>query len=190
MRASPINVVRQEAERFTLDCIYKYPSVRQLSASFDALLQGSIPVSHTSESTLESMIDRYSTFSADRASPVDSAISMGSEESEDQGPEASVVLLTGSTGSLGTHVLARLISSSNVQAIYCLNRASIQTTLKQRQQSMFKTQGLDVTLLDSPKVFLIEGNMTEERFGLEDHLFRRVSLRPHNHARSFTDMPI
>lgn len=172
MRASPINVVRQEAERFTLDCIYKYPSVRQLSASFDALLQGSIPVSHTSESTLESMIDRYSAFSADRASPVDSAISMGSEESEDQGPEASVVLLTGSTGSLGTHVLARLISSFNVQAIYCLNRASTQTTLKQRQQSMFKTQGLDVTLLDSPKVFLIEGNMTEERFGLEDHLFR------------------
>ncbi|KAK0478796.1 putative aminoadipate reductase [Armillaria novae-zelandiae] len=109
----------------------------------------------------------------DRASPVDSAISMGSEE-EDQGLEASVVLLTGSTGSLGTHVLARLISSSNVQAIYCLNRASTQTTLKQRQQSMFKTQGLDITLLDSPRVFLVEGNMAEERFGLEDHLFRRM----------------
>ncbi|KAK0189809.1 putative aminoadipate reductase [Armillaria mellea] len=173
MRVSPINAVRQEAERFTLDCIYKYPSVRQLSASFDALLHGSIPVSNVSENALESMIDRYSAFSADRASPVDSAISMGSEE-EDRGLEASVVLLTGSTGSLGTHVLARLISSSHVQAIYCLNRASTQTTLKQRQQSMFKTQGLDVTLLDSPKVFLIEGNMTEERFGLENHLFRRM----------------
>lgn len=173
MRVSPINAVRQEAECFTLDCIYKYPSVRQLSASFDALLQGSIPVSHASENVLESMIDRYSAFSADRASPVDSAISMGSEE-EDRGLEASVVLLTGSTGSLGTHVLARLISSSNVQAVYCLNRASTQTTLKQRQQSMFKTQGLDVTLLDSPKVLLVEGNMTEERFGLEDHLFRRM----------------
>ncbi|KAK0201032.1 putative aminoadipate reductase [Desarmillaria ectypa] len=173
MRASPINIIRQEAERFTLDCIYKYPSVRQLSVSFDALVKGSIPVSHASENTLESMINRYSAFSAARASPVDSAISMGSEE-EDHVLDGSVVLLTGSTGSLGTHVLARLLSSSSVKAIYCLNRPSSQTTLKQRQQSMFKTQGLDVTLLDSPKVFLIEGNMTEERFSLEDHVFHSI----------------
>ncbi|KAK0463067.1 putative aminoadipate reductase [Desarmillaria tabescens] len=175
MRASPIIAVRQEAERFTLDCIYKYPSVRQLSASFDALVKGSIPVSHASENALESMINRYSGFSAARASPVDSAISMGSEE-EDHVLDTSVILLTGSTGSLGTHVLARLISSSSVKAIYCLNRPSSQTTLKQRQQSMFKTRGLDITLLDSPKVFLIEGNMTEERFGLEDHLFRSMLI--------------
>ncbi|KAG7447195.1 acetyl-CoA synthetase-like protein [Guyanagaster necrorhizus] len=173
MRASPIEAVRQEAEHFTLDCIYKYPSVRQLSASFDALSKGSSHVSHVSENILESMISRYGAFSAVRASPVDSAVSMGSEE-EDQILKGSVVLLTGSTGSLGSHVLARLISSSDIQAVYCLNRTSSQSTLKQRQRSMFKRQGLDVTLLDSTKVFLIEGNMTEERFGLDDYLFRRM----------------
>lgn len=51
------------------------------------------------------------------------------------------VILTGSTGNLGTYLLAALANSSAVSKIYCLNRSQ---DAEQRQSDLLKERGLSV----------------------------------------------
>jgi hypothetical protein len=96
-----------------------------------------------------------------------------------------VVLLTGSTGGLGTQLLSHLVSLPNVSRVYALNRASHGDgkSLRDRQAEALAERGLDVTLVDSSKVTLVEGDTAIGDFGIDSKLFEEVSLptrRPAN----------
>ena len=58
---------------------------------------------------MESLIKRYSTFRKHVPGP-------------SPAPEGHVVVLTGSTGSLGAHILTLLVTRSDVRKVYCLVR--------------------------------------------------------------------
>ena len=92
--------------------------------------------------------------------------------------EGDVVLITGSTGALGANVLAKLHQMSNIALIYALNRKSISIqTLLSRQQSALVSQGFDPNpIVSSSKVILVEGNLDEKGFGIDEALLNRVCL--------------
>lgn len=92
-----------------------------------------------------------------------------------------VVLLTGSTGGLGSQLLAQLVQIPSVSCIYAFNRKSSKS-LYERHLEEFKDRGNDVNLLDSPKIVFIVGDTSEPGFGIDGELFREV--RP-----SFCFMP-
>lgn len=58
--------------------------------------------------------------------------------------------------------------------IYAFNRPSQQLIL-QRHQGQFKEQGLDLGLLESPKLVFVEGNADKEKLGLPDAIYEEVS---------------
>ncbi|KAI0734153.1 hypothetical protein C8Q72DRAFT_770789 [Fomitopsis betulina] len=86
-----------------------------------------------------------------------------------------VVLVTGTTGSLGCHLLSQLFANDEVERIYALNRPSRdQLPLRERQRSALIDRGLDAGVLDSEKVVLLEGEIVEPRFGMGEKVYEEL----------------
>jgi len=90
-------------------------------------------------------------------------------------PSADTVLITGTTGTLGSNVLAKLLQDNAVKTIYAFNRPSTSGESSQmRHRGAFLRQGLSLALLVSPKLVLLEGDLTKEDFGLSATIYQTV----------------
>jgi FlaA1/EpsC-like NDP-sugar epimerase len=88
-------------------------------------------------------------------------------------PLMDVVLVTGTTGAIGSAVLAELAKSQNVARIFAFNRKGM-ITLTERQKNAFKDRGIDPILAESPKVVLVEADLARPGFGVNDELMEEV----------------
>ena len=84
-----------------------------------------------------------------------------------------VFFVTGTTGSLGSYILAHLLRLNSVKRVYAFNRPSTVDILV-RHQTIFDKSALDPALLSSPKLVLLEGLLTTDRFGVSDDMFTEV----------------
>lgn len=93
---------------------------------------------------------------------------------------AETVLLTGSTGALGCHLLQVLSENPNVSHVYCLNRGA-DSGARQKQRSF--ALGLQSSF-PSENVTFLTTNLTEPKFGLTaetyDTLLQRATTIIHN----------
>jgi len=85
-----------------------------------------------------------------------------------------VVLLTGSTGGLGSYLLASLLSHEDVAIVYAFNRPSKSGTIKQRQRAAFEDRGLDISALDSEMLIYIEGDAALPNLSLDDQAYGKI----------------
>lgn len=88
-----------------------------------------------------------------------------------------VVLLTGSTGTLGSYILADLLGRPEVSTVYVLNRFSAApgTYSSMRQLNAFEERGLDTQLLTSSrKILYLEGDISQDRLGLTPPTYARL----------------
>ena len=97
---------------------------------------------------------------------------------EERLPSKEIILLTGSTGALGTSILAQLVELSSVGRIYALNRTDARNgiSLEIRQASALRQRGYDEAILQSDKVVLVEGDTTLPQLGISYELFDEASL--------------
>ena len=89
-------------------------------------------------------------------------------------PSQEAVLLTGSTGGLGSHILETLVLDDQISRIYALNRRDKRITSRRKLVSVFEDRGIDATLLDSPKIVFLEGDTTKEKLGLGDIIYEEL----------------
>ena len=82
-------------------------------------------------------------------------------------PQGYVVLVTGTTGAIGSNTLAELHKSSSVARIIVLARKST-TSLTVRQKKALDDRGLDSKIVNSSKIALFEGDLALPNFGLGD----------------------
>jgi thioester reductase-like protein len=97
-------------------------------------------------------------------------------------PDKSTVILTGSTGSLGTYLLHQLLTDSTIAKVYCFNRSD---EAQSRQRAIFASKGLDPTLLDDPsRAEFLTVIVGARQFGLPDATYHKlldsVNLIIHN----------
>ncbi|EED83358.1 predicted protein [Postia placenta Mad-698-R] len=85
-----------------------------------------------------------------------------------------VVLVTGTTGSLGCHLLGALARSSDVLHVYALNRASNNASLSTRQQDALVERAIDPCILDLPKITLLEGDLSLPNWGIAKDKYREM----------------
>ena len=85
-----------------------------------------------------------------------------------------VVLVTGTTGAIGSNTLAELYGSPNVTRIVVLARKSA-VPVYVRQKKALEDRGLDPAIIDSSKINLLEGDPTLPGFGLEDDILLELS---------------
>lgn len=85
-------------------------------------------------------------------------------------------IVTGTTGSLGCHILSHLLCRDEVKLVYALNRRSAGgTSIQERQAAAFLNQGLAKSLVTSPKLVLVECDLSASDFGLEGPTIDEVS---------------
>ena len=114
-------------------------------------------------------------------SPIDDVLEMMAQYSKeftphtgtDPLPSHDVVLVTGTTGTIGSNVLAQLVADPKIEKVYGFNRES-STPLDTRQRIALKERGLDPSVVDSPKVVLLEGTVSQPKLGLPDDLYEEL----------------
>ncbi|KAI0381395.1 acetyl-CoA synthetase-like protein [Hypomontagnella monticulosa] len=80
------------------------------------------------------------------------------------------VLLTGSTGSLGSYLLNTLYNNENVERIICLNRSS---NAYEKHKQTGPRRGL--SLLTSSKVEFLKADLSKRGLGLEESTYKRLT---------------
>ncbi|TCD65176.1 putative NRPS-like protein biosynthetic cluster [Steccherinum ochraceum] len=156
LRSAKDPEVRAAAQHVPQELIFNNPTLVKLAAAVINLIHpdssSSVPKSQQEASLMEEMIAKYSLnfpafkqWKADRDAPV-------------------VVLLTGSTGNLGSHVLESLLLDERVTRVFTLNRHS---SRKDRQRDAFIDGKFSLELLKSKKLSPLIGDTSLPDLGLD-----------------------
>lgn len=104
--------------------IFEYPNARRLAEHLYALRTGSTQEKESEIDVMQELITKYSTFK--KHTPV----------------VREVVLLSGTTGGLGAHILSQLLACPNVEQVYCPVRASSPSAAFDRVLNTLVKKGL------------------------------------------------
>ncbi|KAK7042179.1 Non-canonical non-ribosomal peptide synthetase FUB8 [Favolaschia claudopus] len=157
-----------EAQKaITQSLVYLYPTIAQLAVFLDDLVNTGSEKSGTTNTGTQivDMIKKHSS-SQEVATTVANVRAINGQDV--------VVLLTGSTGNLGSQILATLLNDSRVVKVYALNRSVSGRTLAERQFGVFSERGLDMQLLASEKLELIETQLTQNNLGLAPGVYEQI----------------
>ncbi|KAJ7622628.1 putative aminoadipate reductase [Mycena polygramma] len=150
--SSEVNAAAQEIGQ---NFVYSHPSIEELADTIATLIYGDTVRSDGGKAALvEKMIAKYSE-------------GLGGVKVHDRTSSSggAVVLLTGSTGGLGSHILQILLRLASVERVYAFNRKG-RTSVSDRQREAFTDRALDIGLLSSPKLVHLEGDTSSPDLGL------------------------
>ncbi|KAL1690640.1 male sterility protein-domain-containing protein [Schizophyllum commune] len=84
------------------------------------------------------------------------------------------VLLTGSTGHLGSDILALLLRDERVARVYVLERAGDASGARARLRARWADKAFDKRLLASAKLVVLEGDVTAPSFGQSEAVYEEM----------------
>ncbi|KAJ7123111.1 hypothetical protein C8R44DRAFT_735702 [Mycena epipterygia] len=95
------------------------------------------------------------------------------------------IVVTGTTGVLGSHILHEILLRNDVRRVYAINRVDRDgRSLLTRQTGAFSDYGLDTSLVRSSKLVLLEGDLESATLGftgqLKDEIFNSTTHIIHN----------
>lgn len=123
------------------------------------------PLDHDKHVLIETMIEKYG----------HGLTSSTNHTSQPQQPDSgAIVLLTGSTGNLGSDLLAFLCSDANVTKIYTLNRRSSKQSIFQRHTEQLNSKSVDAGFLKSEKIVFLQGDTALPNFDLDLNVYQEV----------------
>lgn len=131
--------------------IFDYPNVRSLAKHIYALRTGEAEEETSEIEEMKQLIAKYSSFTQQTPGTIQ--------------PERETIILTGTTGSLGAHILAQIANQNSVRRIYCLVRADSESAATARVSKTLGEKGLDPSLL-SKKVICLPSDFSREDLGL------------------------
>ncbi|GLA50743.1 putative NRPS-like protein biosynthetic cluster [Aspergillus niger] len=155
----------------TTQMVYANPTVEKLAQLVLRLLNGDNATEISHPEKLNTLIEKYTS-----DLPIQDFISRQTSSP----PTKSTVILTGSTGSLGTYLLHTLLEDPSVAKVYCFNRSDAQS----KQEIIFQQKGLHITSTALNKVEYLTVPFSDPHFGLSsvkyDALLTTVTTIIHN----------
>lgn len=143
------------AQKVPQNFVYAHPTIDELVSAITTLVHGNINGSDTRKTAvMEEMVAKYSEGFEEAVNFHGKKRSIGA-----------VVLLTGSTGGLGSHILDLLLSLPSVERVYAFNRRG-RIAVSERQNEAFVDRNLDLQSLSSDKLVYLEGDAVSEHLGL------------------------
>ena len=172
LRQSSDAEIKKAAAHIPSNIIFENPTIQLLSSRIAALVNdtgsgGGQNVIEQHKQAINAIIEKYS---VGLDGPVDGVLP------STQSIEPAVVLLTGSTGGLGSFLLSELLESPAVQRVFAFNRPSSTKSIEERQKSAFKDRGLAVDLLSSNKLVYVEADAALEKCGLSATQYEEVGF--------------
>ncbi|KAG9714102.1 acetyl-CoA synthetase-like protein, partial [Aureobasidium melanogenum] len=85
-----------------------------------------------------------------------------------------VVLLTGATGTVGIHILTKLVRQNNVTAVWAIVRASSITQATERISEALSSRGLHLTEREKEKIVPFLGDLSKTDLGLGEESLQKL----------------
>lgn len=172
LRKSTDPEIKKAAAHIPSNIIFENPTIHQLSARIAAIVNDdsagqAIDFIEKHKQAIDAMIEKHS---IGLSGPVDGVLP------STQTIEPAVVLLTGSTGGLGSFLLSELLKNPAVRRVFAFNRPSSSKSIGERQKAAFKDRKLQVDLLDSDKIVYVEADASLEKCGLSSAQYEEASL--------------
>lgn len=150
---------------FEASFVYDYPTAASLGKFISETVSGNRTFAETPDRRarqLASLLERYTAHFPQHFGTLPM-------------PEKETVLVTGTTGSLGINVLKTLVSLESVQRVYAFNRKGPSgLNPRDRHTSATRRQGIDDSLLDSPKIVYLEGDVSFVNVGLPESVIQEL----------------
>ncbi|KAI9835516.1 MAG: hypothetical protein M1819_001967 [Sarea resinae] len=175
-----------QLEESSTRLVYQNPSVEKLTNAIWALLHPEQAAKHDQDvqderrtQTMKAILEKYSAhLPIPHPTPAPSPTGL------------LTVILTGSTGSLGSYLLDTLLNDSRVDKIYCLNRSA---DAREKQIQVSSSRGLP-TKWDAARVSFLHTNFAKPQMGLGQddyqHLLGTVTHIIHNAWQVDFNMPV
>lgn len=161
LRSADDDSIRTAAQNISQNIVYEHPTLSELATALVALVNPSSAAE--TKDRLRHIADMIHKFSADIPSPNYNLASSS-------GPIT--VLLTGSTGNVGSHILVALLAEPRVEKVYTLSRPASQG--EDRQRAAFVERGLPEVLLDTGKLVSFVGDPNQPELGLKHEDFVEI----------------
>ncbi|EJD40563.1 acetyl-CoA synthetase-like protein [Auricularia subglabra TFB-10046 SS5] len=162
---SALRATGLSTDRLPADIVYKYPTIAGLAASVSAvaqLKQHVIDELDAKAEEIQAILTRYT-----KSFPQHNSTSKTKPAQDEL-----AFLVTGTTGGLGTNLLAQLLGAPNVRKVYALNRRGPQgVPLLNRHKAAFLDRGVDPGLLESGRFVLLEGDTSREDLGIAPDIY-------------------
>nr|GAT45908.1 acetyl-CoA synthetase-like protein [Mycena chlorophos] len=146
------------AQSVPQNIVYTHSSIAALASAIEGLVLGKVVSGENPKAAIEAMIAKYTTnfqVASSGSVPVPAKVTS----------DGHVVLLTGSTGGLGSHILDLLLRNPSVLRVYAFNRRG-GSLIADRQAAAFRDRGLDVAMLASEKLVYLDGDSARQDLGL------------------------
>ncbi|KAI9932541.1 hypothetical protein ASPWEDRAFT_144517 [Aspergillus wentii DTO 134E9] len=144
-------------ENVTSQQIYANPTIQQLSTLVYRTIHGQQDGMLSRKETIEGLVRKYT-----------ASIPTQEQHHHQQQSQMRIVILTGSTGSLGSYILSSLLSNHSVEKIFCLNRSDA----AKRQEQGFIEKGLNP---DFERVEFLNASFGHENFGLDADKYKAMT---------------
>ncbi|KAG9185655.1 hypothetical protein G6011_06986 [Alternaria panax] len=146
----------------TASTVYSNPTVKQLAAALSQNVSKSnvqYASPPTREEKLSAMVRKYTK----------NIIRPKNMNNVPNRPSKQTVILTGSTGSLGSHILEQLLQSPDVEQVYCLNRSGNAETRQKESFSNYHDPDADFS-----KAVFFKTDFGVDNFGLPDAAYKHL----------------
>lgn len=157
MRSEILKTVDVAGHKLGQNVVFEHPSVQDLSQFLLGLRLGQDYTKTVSvEQEMLELIDKYADFSQKKQSSV---------------------AVTGATGSLGAHVVAKLAVDPSIERIYCLVRASDEAQALKRVKDSMIQRCVYHTLPLGPrrKIRALPSDLSDTRLGLSEHAYAAIT---------------
>ena len=163
-----------------LDFVFQNSSVDKLTQAVASVMLGGDDTSaHLDKESkriadMRKMVDRYVDEVRTYSSLVTAARARPANSTTRRGAHTKVVLLTGSTGSLGCQLLSRFAADSTVSKVFCLNRP--RDNAHEYQVKAMQKRGVSMKEDDWRKVVFFGTNASQVNLGLDARQYEDVSI--------------
>ena len=166
LRGSEDPKVQQAAKSITQNFVFEYPTIKRLASAISSLVgspETLMDPQRNRAREAEELVQKYT---------ASLPVQRGRQANVSSGEI--VVLLTGSTGNIGSHILAALLGDDRITKVYTLNRPSLSSG--DRLVTAFEDRNLPVQLLSQTKLSSFTGDLSQDLFGLPEKTYEEVPL--------------
>ncbi|KAL4955552.1 hypothetical protein BDW69DRAFT_193176 [Aspergillus filifer] len=163
LRSVLIKSLDTKGKRLGLNVAFEHPSIASLARYLHSLTSGTEQAEVSIEEQMEALIRKYSVF--------------GKHVPRSNGLAGRYIVVTGATGSLGAHVVAKLSALPDVRKIYCFVRASSSLDAYGRLLSSLRTRRVYETLSveAKDKLIALPSDLSTPTLGLDDQTYNALT---------------